>query len=113
MTPQTRPVWQHATTHRLRGRINLEDLNTSCDNQHCTDPAYDDTYAFVSADGTVLQNLKSPHTPDACPSCYESTNTYDPYEDYWDDDSYTDEYEERRRIAMTTNISRILSGPAN
>lgn len=72
MTTKTQPVWQHAVAHRLRGHLNPEDLDTACNNPFCTDPGCEGSCMVVGNDGYILQNLKGPRDPDACPRCWEN-----------------------------------------
>lgn len=71
MHTKIQPVWQHAVAHRLRGHLDPEDLDTSCNNPFCTDPGCEGSCMVISSDGSVLQNLKGPRNPNACPNCYE------------------------------------------
>ena len=58
--------------HLSRGRLQGDEFDTMCDNPHCTDPICEGSCMVISSDGTVLQNLKGPRDPNACPSCWEN-----------------------------------------
>ncbi len=58
--------------HLSRGRLEGDEFDTMCDNPHCTDPCCEGSCLVVGMDGTVLQNLKGPRDPNACPSCWEN-----------------------------------------
>lgn len=57
--------------HLSRGRLEGDEFDTMCDNPHCTDPCCEGSCLVVGMDGTVLQNLKGPLSPDACKRCWE------------------------------------------